>query len=89
MALELFKPFIFSKLQLRGEATTIKAAKRLVEREGAERRREVRVHLVNQLEIDALCLDVEAFVALSIELILVHRLQRIAVVKRELGTDFE
>ncbi len=30
MALELFKPFIFSKLQLRGEATTIKAAKRLV-----------------------------------------------------------
>jgi len=34
MALELFKPFIFSKLQLRGEATTIKAAKRLVEREG-------------------------------------------------------
>jgi len=36
MALELFKPFIFSKLQLRGETTTIKAAKRLVEREGAE-----------------------------------------------------
>ena len=36
MALELFKPFIFSKLQLRGEATTIKAAKRLVEHEGAE-----------------------------------------------------
>ncbi|MDJ0918826.1 MAG: DNA-directed RNA polymerase subunit beta', partial [Woeseiaceae bacterium] len=36
MALELFKPFIFSKLQYRGEATTIKAAKRLVEREGAE-----------------------------------------------------
>jgi DNA-directed RNA polymerase subunit beta' len=36
MALELFKPFIFSKLQMRGEATTIKAAKRLVEREGAE-----------------------------------------------------
>src|SRR5210317_1589669 len=36
MALELFKPFIFSKLQLRGLATTIKAAKRLVEREGAE-----------------------------------------------------
>ncbi|MEC9375376.1 MAG: DNA-directed RNA polymerase subunit beta' [Pseudomonadota bacterium] len=34
MALELFKPFIFSKLQLRGEASTIKAAKRLVEREG-------------------------------------------------------
>ena len=33
MALELFKPFIFSKLQFRGEATTIKAAKRIVERE--------------------------------------------------------
>jgi len=32
MALELFKPFIFSKLQLRGVATTIKAAKKLVER---------------------------------------------------------
>jgi DNA-directed RNA polymerase subunit beta' len=36
MALELFKPFIFSKLQLRGDATTIKAAKKLVEREGPE-----------------------------------------------------
>ena len=36
LALELFKPFIFSKLQLRGEAATIKAAKRLVEREGPE-----------------------------------------------------
>ncbi len=36
MALELFKPFIFAKLQLRGEASTIKAAKRLVEREGPE-----------------------------------------------------
>jgi DNA-directed RNA polymerase subunit beta' len=36
MALELFKPFIFSKLELRGLATTIKAAKKLVEREGAE-----------------------------------------------------
>ena len=36
LSLELFKPFIFSKLQLRGEATTIKAAKRLVEREGPE-----------------------------------------------------
>ncbi len=33
MALELFKPFIFSKLQLRGLATTIKAAKKMVERE--------------------------------------------------------
>jgi DNA-directed RNA polymerase subunit beta' len=36
MALELFKPFIFHKLQLRGEALTIKAAKRAVEREGPE-----------------------------------------------------
>ena len=36
MALELFKPFIFQKLQLSGEASTIKAAKRLVEREGPE-----------------------------------------------------
>jgi len=33
MALELFKPFIFSKLQFRGLATTIKAAKKIVERE--------------------------------------------------------
>ena len=36
MALELFKPFIFAKLQRRGLATTIKAAKKLVERESAE-----------------------------------------------------
>ncbi|MGM0594037.1 MAG: DNA-directed RNA polymerase subunit beta' [Pseudomonadota bacterium] len=36
MALELFKPFIFSKLERRGLATTIKAAKKLVEREGPE-----------------------------------------------------
>lgn len=36
MALELFKPFIFSKLQMRGISTTIKAAKKQVEREGAE-----------------------------------------------------
>ncbi|MFZ1343520.1 DNA-directed RNA polymerase subunit beta' [Thiothrix eikelboomii] len=36
MALELFKPFIFGKLQRRGLATTIKAAKKLVERETAE-----------------------------------------------------
>ncbi len=32
MALELFKPFIFSKLQLRALAATIKAAKKMVER---------------------------------------------------------
>ncbi|MDD3609043.1 MAG: DNA-directed RNA polymerase subunit beta' [Halothiobacillaceae bacterium] len=36
MALELFKPFIFGKLVRRGLATTIKAAKKLVEREGPE-----------------------------------------------------
>src|SRR6056300_1091837 len=36
MALELFKPFIYAKLEARGLATTIKAAKKLVEREGAE-----------------------------------------------------
>ncbi len=36
MALELFKPFIFSKLQARGLATTIKATKKLVEREEGE-----------------------------------------------------
>jgi len=35
MALELFKPFIFSKLEHRGLATTIKAAKKMVEREEA------------------------------------------------------
>ena len=33
MALELFKPFIFGKLEARGMATTIKAAKKMVERE--------------------------------------------------------
>ncbi|MFZ5532545.1 MAG: DNA-directed RNA polymerase subunit beta' [Pseudomonadota bacterium] len=33
MALELFKPFVFSRLQRLGIATTIKAAKRMVERE--------------------------------------------------------
>jgi DNA-directed RNA polymerase subunit beta' len=36
MALELFKPFIFSKLQRRGMAATIKAAKKLVEAERSE-----------------------------------------------------
>ncbi len=36
MALELFKPFIFSKLQMRGHATTIKASKKMVEREVPE-----------------------------------------------------
>ncbi len=36
MALELFKPFIFSKLHIRGLVSTIKAAKKLVEREGPE-----------------------------------------------------
>jgi DNA-directed RNA polymerase subunit beta' len=36
MALELFKPFIFNKLELKGLATTIKAAKKRVEEEGPE-----------------------------------------------------
>lgn len=36
MALELFKPFIFHKLEERGAATTIKSAKRLVEKERPE-----------------------------------------------------
>jgi DNA-directed RNA polymerase subunit beta' len=36
MALELFKPFIFHKLEVLGLATTIKAAKKKVEEEGPE-----------------------------------------------------
>ncbi len=36
MALELFKPFIYSKLELYGHASTIKAAKRMVEKERPE-----------------------------------------------------
>ncbi len=36
MALELFKPFIYGKLERSGQATTIKAAKKMVEREGPE-----------------------------------------------------
>jgi len=36
MALELFKPFIYSKLELYGMATTIKAAKRMLENERPE-----------------------------------------------------
>jgi DNA-directed RNA polymerase subunit beta' len=36
MALELFKPFIYSKLETYGMATTIKAAKRMVEKERPE-----------------------------------------------------
>jgi len=36
MALELFKPFIYGKLEGRGLATTIKAAKKMVEREAPE-----------------------------------------------------
>lgn len=35
MALELFKPFIFSRLQIQGLASTIKAAKKMVDREDA------------------------------------------------------
>ena len=36
MALELFKPFIYNKLEEKGYVTTIKAAKKMVERETAE-----------------------------------------------------
>ncbi len=36
MALELFKPFVFNKLESKGYATTIKAAKKLVEKESPE-----------------------------------------------------
>ena len=36
MALELFKPFIYSKLELYGLATSIKAAKKMVEKEQPE-----------------------------------------------------
>ncbi|MBP8644518.1 MAG: DNA-directed RNA polymerase subunit beta' [Syntrophobacteraceae bacterium] len=36
MALELFKPFIYNKLEEKGYVTTIKAAKKLVERETPE-----------------------------------------------------
>ncbi len=36
MALELFKPFIFNKLEEAGHATTIKAAKKMVEKEKRE-----------------------------------------------------
>ena len=36
MALELFKPFIFHKLEIQGLATTIKAAKKMVEAAGPE-----------------------------------------------------
>jgi DNA-directed RNA polymerase subunit beta' len=36
MALELFKPFIYSKLELYGMATTLKAAKRMVEKSRPE-----------------------------------------------------
>jgi DNA-directed RNA polymerase subunit beta' len=36
MALELFKPFVYARLELYGKAQTIKAAKRLVEKERPE-----------------------------------------------------
>ena len=36
MALELFKPHIFGKLQTRGITTTIKSAKKVAEKEGEE-----------------------------------------------------
>ena len=36
MALELFKPFIYGKLQMQGLASTLKAARKMVEQEGPE-----------------------------------------------------
>ncbi len=36
MALELFKPFIYNKLEERGHVTTIKSAKKMVEKERPE-----------------------------------------------------
>ena len=36
MALELFKPFVFSRLEEKGYAATIKTAKKMVEQERAE-----------------------------------------------------
>ena len=36
MALELFKPFIYNKLEERGFVTTIKSAKKMVEKERPE-----------------------------------------------------
>ncbi|GIT25576.1 MAG: hypothetical protein CM1200mP41_16200 [Gammaproteobacteria bacterium] len=36
MALELFKPFIFSRLELRGLSTTIKQSKKMVDNEELE-----------------------------------------------------
>ena len=36
MALELFKPYVYGKLEQKELATTIKAAKKLVERETPE-----------------------------------------------------
>ncbi len=36
MALELFKPFIYSRLEMRGVATTVKMAKKMVEKERPE-----------------------------------------------------
>ena len=36
MALELFKPFVYSKLELRGMAATVKMAKKMVEKERSE-----------------------------------------------------
>jgi len=36
MALELFKPFIYNGLEEKGYVTTIKSAKKMVEKEGSE-----------------------------------------------------
>ena len=36
MALELFKPFVYNRLEAKGHVTTVKSAKKMVERESAE-----------------------------------------------------
>ena len=36
MALELFKPFVYNRLQEKGYVTTVKSAKKMVEKETAE-----------------------------------------------------
>src|SRR5690242_19928242 len=72
MALELFKPFIFQKLQIRGDASTIKAAKRLVEREGPEvwdiLEEVIREHpVLLNLDLSLHCLCIQAFDPVLIE----------------------
>ncbi|MDH2899059.1 DNA-directed RNA polymerase subunit beta', partial [Rahnella variigena] len=57
MALELFKPFIYGKLELRGLATTTKAAKKMVELDGDQLAVHVPLTLEAQLEARALMMS--------------------------------